>query len=283
MRLVRKIQFNRIQQLPQFESICKKFNEIKSSTEVNGIAKIDDVSKLNFYVVIEFMSIVDKIDYSKIFPDNNHIVDFNSLLSEQKKVSDYIRKKRDNYPEIFKKLGQLNEVIGCYIIATKKKGIQSVTSKNTINTISIKLDNNELPKETNSMCEDFYKSKMDMIIKEQQEFDRFLKLSMEEQDIIISNILQNIQIPPIIFTKSSSNSYEYDFELPIKKEDIMRNTTKIEDAAIKNIDKINSIDFLKTLLRTSVEREKYELCAQIRDRINILEKIQLSAVYNKKK
>lgn len=266
MKLTKKITFKRAKNLPEFRTIEEKFNEIKGKEDNKGIARLNSVSNLNFYIVVEYVNLVDKIDYSKIFPNDNLIVDFEALMNEQERIMEYMQKKKTNSFPAFNKLGLTNDVTGCYLIATRKN-IQSISKKNTSNTISVKFMANSFPNEVDSICEEFYYDKKETIKKEQDEFDKFLHLSFEEQDIILQNILQNIQLPTITF-----------YTIPASAETNMREIKmnkyipiKIEDIALQNIEKINSIEFLSNLLANAEVAENYELCAKIRDRMCFVE------------
>ena len=45
----------------------------------------------------------------------------------------------------------------------------------------------------------------------------------------------------------------------------------MEDAFSQNIERITSVDFLKSLLNKALDKENYEFCAKIRDRLFFLE------------
>ena len=262
MKLTKKITFKRAKDLPEFKSIEEKFTELKSKEKDKGVARLDSVSSLNFYIVVEYRNLADKINYSKIFPNDNFIVDFEALMNEQERIMEYMNKKRANNNPAFNKLGLTNEVIGCYLVATRKN-IKSISKKNTSNTISIKFNFDYLPGEVESICQEFYEDKKDILKKEQEKFEKFINLSFEEQDIILQNILQNIQLPTITF-----------FTMPASAETDMKQIKmnkyvpiKLEDIALQNIENINSIEFLDDLRSAAEADENFEFCAKIRDRI----------------
>ena len=122
MKLVRKITFRRVREFSQFEDISKKFKEIKASGGRNGISKVDKLSDLNYYVVVDYSNVVDRISYERIFPKGN-IVDYDALVFEQKKLCEHIIRRNCGYPEIFKLLGPVNEIIGCYLIIPTVSGV----------------------------------------------------------------------------------------------------------------------------------------------------------------
>src|SRR3989304_1013237 len=113
MKLVKKIPFRRVKKLPQFEIISNKFNEVKLSCEslsgtspeynkecYRGIAKVDSLSELNYYIIVEYSNVADRISYERIFPKNG-IIDYDALILEQRKLCEYIIRRNCNYPDIF--------------------------------------------------------------------------------------------------------------------------------------------------------------------------------------
>jgi protein-arginine kinase activator protein McsA len=267
MKIIKKITFRRAKSLSgEFKLVQDKFLEIKDNGGEEGISRIESLSKLNYFIVMEYINMADKINYEKIFPNDDFIVDIEGLLNEQDKVIQHINKRKNVYPEIFRKLGLIHEVTGCFLIATRKSSINNVSTKNTKNTISIRMKNVSLPKEISQMCSEYSEAKSEIFKKEQEEFERFNKLSFEEQDIILQNILQNANSGSVEFFYSSS-------ELNDKKEEPLSGYTsvKMEDAFSQNIERITSVEFLKSLLNKALDTENYEFCAKIRDRLFFLQ------------
>lgn len=265
MKIIKKITFRRAKSLTEeFKLVEEKFLELNNGGK-EGIARIDFVSKLNYFIVIEYINMADKINYEKIFPNDDFIVDIEGLLNEQDKVIQHINQRKEDYPEIFHKLGLIHEVTGCFLIATRKVSINNVSTKNTKNTISIRIKNLFLPKEVSKMCNEYHDVKLDITKKEQEEFYRFNKLSFEEQDIILNNILQNANTGSVEFFYSSESDNKKDEPLS------GYNSVKMEDSFSQNIERITSVDFLKSLLTKALDKENYEFCAKIRDRLTFLE------------
>lgn len=272
MKIIKKVSFKRVQNLKEeFKEISKKFIEIKNKAENVGFGRTKDISELNFFFVIEYINIADRINYEKIFPNDDFIIDIEGLLNEQDKVIQHINKRKENYPEVFYKLGFINEASNCFLIATRKTSIINVSTKNTVNTISIKLNNNSLPKEIDIMCSEYYDSKFESNLKEQEEFKRFKKLSFEEHDVILQNIIQRANLGSIDFfytekekqpsKKNNNNIHPFSGD---------SNTIKIEQAISRNLEKVTSAEFLKSLLSKAEQKENYELCAKIRDRLQFI-------------
>jgi hypothetical protein len=273
MRLFKRITHRRAKELSSFEVISKKFNEIKSSDSRCGIAREDSISKLTFYIVVEYSNVVDKINYSKIFCDNG-TVNHDALVSEQKKLCEHIIRRNCGYPNIFKSLGPVNEVSGCYLVATRKKTVNSLTTRNTPNTISVRLPNIELPKEVEIMFSEYKDARSLSLSKEGGEFESFIRLRFEQQDAILQSVLFNVQLYPVIISESvlwneTANKQKKGTAMATSNRPI-----RIEDIASKNINNITSVEFLNTLLDLSVKNESYELCARIRDRITELSMVK---------
>lgn len=269
MKLIRKITFRRVKEFPQFEIISNKFKEVKELGSRYGIAKVASLSELNYYVVIEYSNIADRINYERIFPKNG-IVDYEMLILEQKKLCEHIIRRNCNYPEVFKLLGPVNEVIGCYLIATNKSNSGLLTTKNTINNISIKLPCKSMPREIDIMCSLYRDNIKKPISEEQEEFEKFIKVSFEEQDIVLQSVLLNVQLYPVMVSEGAITLQEVDNQ---QNHTEMRHTNtpiRIEDIASNNVANITSIEFLGMLLKASEIKENYELCVKIRDRIHEL-------------
>jgi hypothetical protein len=269
MKLFKKIAYKRAKELSQFEEVFKRFNEMKSAGSTNGVSREELLSNLAFYIIIEYSNVVDRINYSRIFCQNG-TVNYDALVSEQKKLCEHIIRKNCGYPEVFKLLGPVNEVLGCYLIATRKKSVKCLTTKNTPNTISVRISNKELPKEAELMCSEYNRAKIASLSKERSDFENFIRLRFEQQDAILQSVLFNVQLYPVVISESLMWSESVNKQ---EKANTMYNKNRpirIEDIASKNIDNITSVEFLNTLLDLSVKSENYELCARIRDRISLL-------------
>jgi len=269
MKLVRKITFRRVKEFPQFEIISNKFKEKKELGSRNGVAKVDSLSELNYYVVIEYSNVADRISYERIFPKNG-VVDYEMLILEQKKLCEHIIRRNCDYPEVFKLLGPVNEVTGCYLIATKKSNVELLTTKSTPNTISIKLPTKPMPREIDIMCS-LYRDEMKKPVSEERaEFEKFIKISFEEQDVVLQSVLLNVQLYPVMVSEGAISLEEVDNQQNSTEMKQTNTPIRIEDIASKNVANITSIEFLNMLLRASESKENYELCAKIRDRIQEL-------------
>ncbi len=267
MRLVKKLKFKRVKELHIFKKLKNSFLKLKIQNQTNerNITTCEDLSKLNYFVVLEYINLInDKINYKKIFPKSdlgsNSIVDFNNLVQEQEKLKVYIQKNKNRGPVYFKNLGVINEVQGCYIVATTHKHPKKVKdlnfkNKNNNEFLFIKFDFKKLPKEFEKICFEYHMKKNQNLEKEKEEFENFLNLSNDEQDIIIENLFNDIQGPFV-----NEGELEKINKTPVT-------ATTIQFAAENKINQINDLDFLFNMLQSSEDIENYELCAKIRDRI----------------
>lgn len=278
MRLIKKIIFDRVKEIPQFKRIKSNFEKIQNK-EIKGIGTVKEIGRLNFYYIIEYVNILqDRIDYNKIFPESTEgklsSIDYSILKEEQNRLKKIIDDNQNSFPEYFKKLGTIKEITGCYLIATHKRdaSIRNLDFSKKDICISIKMDHKKsLPKEFEQMCSDYSKDKKDELEKEHKEFLKFIKLSNDEQNFNANDFLFliNIQNPPAPFSDDISYPEE---ELNLFLMDPISTQTGItlESVAENQIDRFDDIKLLDDMLESALERENYELCAKIRDRINLL-------------
>ena len=269
MKLIKKITFKRVMQLPQYKKVLSIFDKFKEDTNIdkhNSIKRTKDPSKLNYFFVIEYENIFKKkFNFKNIFDKNskkNNSIDLDKLIEEKEKIEKYIQEKKVNEPSCFKKLGLLNEVVGCYLVGTNKKSVNHIRDldfKNKNNLILIKLDYKNLPKEIDDLCNEFHKKTQDQLKKEKEEFEKFSKLNAEEQDNFINNILDNINPPSLITIDNLNVDYSFFSNSGF---------TFYDGLSEKNIQIINNIEFLEALKLNAEEKEQYEFCAKIRDRLD---------------
>lgn len=265
MKLVKKITFNRVMQLPQYKKVLSTFDKLKEDSNIdkhNSIKRTKDASKLNYFIVIEYENLFkEKFNLKNIFEkkDKNNIINFEKILEEEEKIKKYIAEKKTKEPICFSKLGAINDVSGCYLVGTNKKNVNNIKDldfKNKNNLILIKLDYKNLPKEIDELCNQFYTNTQEQIKKQKEEFEKFSKMNIEEQDKYITNILDNINPSSIVFI-DNKNYFNYKSS----------GFTFYDGFSENNIDKINDIQFLETLRINAEEKEQFEFCAKIRDRL----------------
>jgi hypothetical protein len=274
MRLIRKVTYKRVSQLPQHNKVLSIFDKFKEDPDIdrhNSLKKTKDASTLNYFLVLDFDNIIKKKINIKNFIEkepnsNKEIVNIGKLLEEKTKLEESIKERIKKDPACFSKLGFINQVTGCYLIGANKKSVAHIRDldlKSKNNFIIVKLDNRKLPKEIEDMCNQFHVRTQERIKKEQEEFDRFSKMDQKEQDEYIDNILNNItnfSPPPasiviidnINFNNNLTKSSGFTF---------------FDGFSEKNIQQIENVQFLETLLANAEEKEQYEFCAKIRDRL----------------
>lgn len=274
MRLIRKITYKRVTQLPQHKKVLSLFDKFKENPDIdrhNSIKKTKDASTLNYFLVLDFENVIKKKINFKNFIEkepetNREIVNINKLIEEKEKIEKSIFERLESQPNFFSKLGHMNEVNGCYLIGANKKSISHIRDldlKAKNNFIIVKLDNKKLPKEIEEMCIQFYDKAQEKLRKEQEEFEKFSRMNQEEQDRYINEILNNVNLPPpsIVFIEKIKFDYTNDNFLQTS------GFTFFDGFSEKNIQNIENVEFLEALLKNAVEKEQYEFCAKIRDRI----------------
>lgn len=270
MRLIRKTTYKRVSQMPEHKKVVEIFEKFKEDPNIdrhNSLKKTKDPSSLNYFFVIDFENIISKkINFNNFIEKNENnrdVVNLDKLLEEKNRIEELMVGKRKKEPAFFGKLGFSNHVTGCYLIATNKKNmgyVKNMDIKNRNNLIVIRLNQKKLPKEIEEMCNQHYARTQDMLRKEQKEFEQFLKMSPYEQDDYIRKILNNINpAPPQMMI---IENLEFDNDSIIQT-----GFTFFDGFSENNIQRINNIEFLETLLINALEKEQYEFCAKIRDRL----------------
>lgn len=233
MIIVREIDFSRARELNQIKEISKKFDSILKNNPNGKMSKKGSISALKYFFVIECNNSLEKFGMFDFF--------INTIKKENKKGKKNVSKSK---PDIFDKLGEENEVKACYIVATTKTKIDSISTRNSTASISLKLNFDNLPEEIEEMCE---------------EYSDFVK---ERDEIMgISRMFEEMMFKPLDFLPSIDSINNFHQSGNSK-------AFKIEDIIEDNIDEVSNIKFLNSLLSTALESENYELCAKIRDRIN---------------
>jgi hypothetical protein len=274
MRLIRKITYKRVSQLPQHKKVVSIFEKFKEDSDIdrhNALKRTKDHSTLNYFIVLEFDNIIKKKINIKNFIEkdpvtNKETVNINRLVEEKAKLEESIKERMKKEPAFFSKLGIINQVTGCYLVGANKKSVAHIRDldlKSKNNFIIVKLDNRKLPKEIEEMCSQFYAKTQERIRKEQEEFERFSKMNQKEQDDYINNILNNIgntNTPPPSVLVIDNINFNNDLLKP-------SGFTFFDGFSEKNVQQIENVQFLETLLANAEEKEQYEFCAKIRDRL----------------
>jgi hypothetical protein len=270
MKLIKKITFKRVMQLSQYKKVLSIFDKFKEDPNIdkhNSIKRTKDASKLNYFFVLEHENIFkNKLNLNNFIEKKsgkNDVINIEKLIDEKNKIEEYINNKKQKEPSFFHKLGPINQVLGCYLIGTNKKNINHIKDldlKNRNNLILIKLDFKNLPKEFEELCNDYFIKTQEKLKKEKEEFEKFSKMNENEQDDFINNILNNMNSPSFLIIDG--------FNLNLNNKLVSYGFTFYDGLSEQNIQNINNIEFLEALKQNAEEKEQYEFCAKIRDRLN---------------
>lgn len=275
MKLVKKITFERVMELPQHSKVISLFEKFKKDIKLdknNSLKKTKEPSKLNYFIVIEFENILkNRINFESFYEkdkNNNEIINIEKVLEEKEKLEKYLENKKKDQPSCFSKLGIINEVVGCFLVGSNKRNINFINDldlKNKKNNIIIKFDNKDLPKEIEQLCNNYYKKTQEELKKQKEEFEKFLKFNIEEQEFLIKNLIDSFNFPPNNLETNSSSVIVLD-NLYYSN---LNNSgyTFFDGFSEKNLKTITSVDLLEALRVNAEEKEQFEFCAKIRDRI----------------
>lgn len=275
MKLVKKITFERVMELPQHSKVISLFEKFKKDIKLdknNSLKKTKEPSKLNYFIVIEFENVLkNRINFESFYEkdkNNNEIINIEKVLEEKEKLEKYLENKKKDQPSCFSKLGIINEVVGCFLVGSNKRNINFINDldlKNKKNNIIIKFDNKNLPKEIEQLCNNYYKKTQEELKKQKEEFEKFLKFNIEEQEFLIKNLIDSFNFPPNNLETNSSSVIVLD-NLYYSN---LNNSgyTFFDGFSEKNLKTITSVDLLEALRVNAEEKEQFEFCAKIRDRI----------------
>tara|TARA_R110000868_G_scaffold17137_7_gene75689 strand:+ start:5363 stop:6154 length:792 start_codon:yes stop_codon:yes gene_type:complete len=259
MRISKKVSFEKVKKLERFLLLKKKIEKSIENKPGSQISKIEDISKLNYYLVI------DCKDVSEDFSSNNN--DNNTFFSDEELNKKFIKfiNKKNSQPHYFKKLGLFYDLFGCYIVATTNKDKSKVSIYNSINNISCKMDMDNLPKDLKNMCDEYESDNIANRFKKNPYLSDILDIPAEERDKLIESIVSSIAFKQIpnqnIFPEYNiSENYGIQNFGGFNLEYIIE--SKIED--------IYDIAFLNEVMSGAISDDKFEFCAKIRDRISYL-------------
>ena len=226
---------------------------------------------MNYFIVLDFENVLKKKINFKNFIEKEEstgkeIVNIKKIVEEKEKIEKSIQERAKTDPPCFSKLGSMNQVIGCYLVGANKKSISHIRDmdiKSKNNFIIVKLDNKKLPKEIEEMCNQYYQKTQEKLKREQEEFEKFTKMNQIDQDNYINEILNNMSLPTpsiiIIDNLKFDNLNDKFFQTS--------GFTFFDGFSEKSIGNIENLEFLEALLSNAEEKEQYEFCAKIRDRI----------------
>ena len=262
MRIAKKIDFEKAKKIDLFLLLKQKMNKIKQTKPNSSIAQIKDIYSLNYYLIIECKDVSKELGFDKNKKSNE--IFFNNE-ENNKKFLRYLKIK-NSQPFYFKKLGLLNDITGCYLVATTKKEKENISIYNSINTVSCKFDFNNLPSDFEDICNEYEAYNINNNISINPYLNDIFNISTLERDKILENILKSIS-----FIEIPKNIYS-PYEFSTNDSEIKYFKNNIEDVIENKIKNINDIGFLEKVMESAIESDNFELCAKIRDRIKEIKK-----------
>lgn len=257
MRIAKKIDSEKVKLVDLFFLLKQKIDKIKQTKPNSSIAQIDDIYSLDYYLIIECKDISNELGFDKNKKPNEF---FFNHEENNKKFLNHLKVK-NSQPYYFKKLGLLNEISGCYLVATTKKEKENISIYNSINTVSCKFDFENLPSYFEDICNEYEVYNINNNISVNPYLNDIFNISTLERDKILENILKSvpfIDVPKNIYSPN---------EIGINDLEIKYFKNNIEDIIENKIKNINDIGFLEKVMESAIERDNFELCTKIRDRI----------------
>ena len=259
MRVAKNIKYEIARSSERFILLKKKINKSIENNPEGPIAQLENISKLNYFFVIDCKDVSGELGLdSKI--DTNSVLFGN--IEKNKKFLDHINGK-NKQPSYFKKLGLLYEISGCYLIATTKKSKKNISIYNSINTVSCKLDIDNLPKEFKQMCTDYENYNIDNNITINPGLMDMFNFKEDEKDRIIDDIISSL-----VFSDIPSQDLYPLYDISDFYQNPEFGGLNIEDVIESKIQDIYDVTFLEQVMETALESENFELCSKIRDRIS---------------
>jgi ABC-type antimicrobial peptide transport system permease subunit len=262
MRIAKKIDFERAKKIDLFLLLKQKVNKMKQNKPNSSIAQVNDIYSLNYYLIIECKDISKDLGFDKNKKPNE--IFFNNEENNKKFLKHL--KIKNSQPFYFKKLGLLNEITGCYLVATTKKEKENISIYNSINTVSCKFDFDNLPSDFEDICNEYEVYNINNNISVNPYLNDIFNISTLERDKILENILKSVS-----FIEIPKNIYS-PYESKVNDLDVKYFKNNIEDLIESKINNISDIDFLEKVMDSAIESDNFELCAKIRDRIKEIKK-----------
>jgi hypothetical protein len=253
MRIAKKIDFEKAKSIDLFLLLKQKINKIKQTKPNSSITKVNDISFLNYYLIIECKDVSKEMGFDKNKKPNEFFFD---NQENNKKFINHLSLK-NSQPFYFKKLGLLNEIVGCYLIATTKEEKESISIYNSINTISCKFNFDNLPLDFEKICNEYESYSINNNISINPYLNDIFKISILERDKILESILKSISF--VDLPKKIHTPFGEDLD--------NLGSGELIDVIEQKIKYINDIEFLEKVMENAINSENFELCAKIRNRI----------------
>lgn len=270
IKIIQEVDYTDVKNISYFKTIKTQLEDLKTSKPKYLLSKVGHISNLRFYYVIDCKVLFDRQNYFKLFFDKK-FKDMNDFKKEHKKYLDSLHKlkKTKKIPKIFDKLGETNELKGCYLIATINDNYLKIKTNNSSHTISIKLALDKLPPAIENICDKYYEYVEVDAKKEFDELKKFINMNQSEQDLLISDIVSNIG--------TTINNIMGDLVVEKNKnfipDNYLYNKIRIEDVFMKgDLKEYTDIEFLQSIMEVGMTSENYELCNKIQKRISELQK-----------
>jgi ABC-type antimicrobial peptide transport system permease subunit len=263
MRIVKKIDFEKVKKIDLFLLLKQKINKIKQTKLNSSIAQVNDIYSLNYYLIIECKDISKELGFDKNKKPNE--IFFNNEDNNKKFIKHL--KVKNSQPFYFKKLGLLNEITSCYLVATTKKEKENISIYNSINTVSCKFDFDNLPSDFEDICNEYETYNINNDISINPYLNDIFNISTLERDKILESILKSVSF--VEMPKNIYNTYEFKTN-DLEEKHLKNNIENVIENKIKNI---NDIDFLEKVMESAIENDNFELCAKIRDKIKEIKKL----------
>jgi hypothetical protein len=262
MRIAKKINYEKAKSFDLFLLLKQKIDKIKKTKPNSSIAQINNNNFLNYYLIIECKDVSKELGFDKNKKPNE------LFFNNEENNKNFLKhlKIKNLQPSYFKKLGLLNEITGCYLIATTKHEKENISIYNSINTISCKFNLNELPFEFEDICNEYEMYNINNNISINPFLNDIFNISTLKRDKILESILKSVSF--IEMPKNIYNSYDFDKN----NLESVNFTDKFEDVIGEKIKNINDINFLENVMENAIENDNFELCAKIRDRLKEIKK-----------
>ena len=261
MRITKGLKYASVSNLEAYPKLKKKLEKLKEINP-NHLISSENIKKLNYFLVIECKDVSSELGFNK--NSNGVAFAFFGEKNKHKKFTTHIRKK-NSQPPFFKKIGLLYDITGCYLVATTKSDKRKVTIHKSSNTISCKLNMNNLPEEIKNMCSEFEEYQIEKQRNLYPELQDIFDLNIDERERMIESIVSGI-----MFSEKPIEEEYPNYNLKDIYDSNYQTKLNIEQVIESKIDEIYDIPFLEQVIESSISSENFELCAKVRDRIEAL-------------
>jgi predicted DNA-binding protein len=141
------------------------------------------------------------------------------------------------------------------------KDIPKKLNKKSKSYISLKINFNNIPKEIDDLCNEYYNKNSFYVDKEREDFESFFNLTKKEQEKMMGSFFEK-------FTNFANNTALVNYSNNYENQIINNNSNySIEEILDSSLDYFTDLNFLEEVLQKAKQEEKYELCSKILKRI----------------